>query len=271
MTNERNSANMACYRTIWLSDTHLGYRGCKAEHLLQFLQTTECDTLYLVGDIIDFWNMKKNLYWPQTHNAVVRTLLNKALSGTRIIYIPGNHDETIRNSGRFNLGNIEVLPEAVHITHTGKRLLVTHGDQFDSAVKCNALLSFIGFHAYEVLVYANVAYNYGRRVLGFPYWSLANYVKARIKNAREFIEQFENAVIHEADRREFDGVVCGHIHHANVRVERNITYYNTGDWIESCTAITENREGQLTLHRINDAGVLSGVETDYITGSAEAA
>ena len=237
------------YRAIWISDVHLGFRGCHAETLLEFLKTTESEYLYLVGDIVDVWNMKKGLYWPQQHNNVLRTILGKSKFGTKVIYIPGNHDEIFRDYTNLTFGNIEVQQEAIHTTATGKKILILHGDQFDNAVVCNKLLTIIGDKAYDFLLYISNNLIIVRKKLGFPHWSLATYIKHKIRNALTYIAKFEEVVVHEARKRKMDGVVCGHIHHPNMRTINGIQYCNTGDWVENCTAIVEHPNGQLNLMR----------------------
>ena len=235
------------YRSIFISDVHLGFRGCSADYLLDFLRSTECEYLYLVGDIIDVWEMKKRLFWPQAHNNVVRTILGKAKHGTRVVYIPGNHDEVLRDYAGMEFGNVAIERDAIHVTATGKRLLVLHGDEFDSVVKCSRLLAMLGNRIYDWLLYANRWVNVFRRHLGFPYWSLAAFLKHKVKNAVQFISDFEQAVAREARRREADGVVCGHIHRAEIAEMDGVLYCNDGDWVESCTALVERHDGTLEL------------------------
>lgn len=235
------------YRTVWISDIHLGTRGCNAAMLVDFLGAVECDTLYLVGDIVDGWRLRKGWYWPDAHNEVVRRLLKLAHRGTRVILIPGNHDEMLRAYAGLNFGGIELALEAVHLTADNRRLLVTHGDAFDGIVLYARWLAFLGDLAYTLLLRANVVFNRARRRLGLPYWSLSNYLKRRVKNAVQFVGQFEEAVAHEAARRGVDGVVCGHIHCAEIRRIGDITYYNDGDWVESCTALVEYADGRMEI------------------------
>jgi UDP-2,3-diacylglucosamine pyrophosphatase LpxH len=235
------------YRTIWISDTHLGTRGCKAEFLLDFLRQTESETLYLVGDIVDGWRLKRSWYWPQLHNDVVQKLLRKARKGTRVVYIPGNHDELLRRFLEINIGQIEVLSEAIHETANGKRLLVMHGDEFDAVVRYARWLAFLGDWAYNAALAANYWINLLRRRLGLSYWSLSAYLKQRVKNAVEYISRFELAVAEAAAKRGVDGVVCGHIHHAEIRTIAGVTYCNDGDWVESCTALVEHFDGRLEI------------------------
>lgn len=235
------------YRAIWISDVHLGYKGCKAEYLLHFLQVTECDYLYLVGDIIDIWSMKRNLYWPQTHNDIVKAILDKAKSGTRVIYIPGNHDEMFRDYEGYVFGNIIFRNEYVHTTGAGERFLILHGDEFDGVIQCGRLATFFGNHAYDLLLYLNRLFNQLRRRLGLPYWSLATFLKSKIKNAMQHVANFERAAVYAANRRGAGGVICGHIHHAEIKKVNGIVYLNTGDWVENCTALVERQSGEIEL------------------------
>ncbi len=235
------------FRTIWISDTHLGTSGCKAELLLDFLKSTDCETLFLVGDIIDGWQLRKGWYWPPRHNDVVRCVLKKAKHGTRVVYVPGNHDEAFRDYVGLNLGGIELLPEAIHETADGRRLLVLHGDQFDGVVLYARWLAFLGDHAYTLLLKLNALLNGIRKLRGLPYWSLSAQIKKRVKNAVQFISSFEQAVAHAAAERGANGVVCGHIHTAEIRTIGDVTYYNDGDWVESCTALVEHADGRMEI------------------------
>ena len=211
--------------------------------------------------------MKKGLYWPQQHNNIIRTILGKAKHGTKVIYIPGNHDEVLRDYDGMSFGNVTIRCEAVHETRAGKRLLIMHGDEFDGAVKCNKLLEIIGNKAYDLLLEINRAYNYVRRKLGFPYWSLAAYIKHRLKNAVNYINSFEHAVTHEAHRRDVDGMICGHIHRASLTEINGVQYCNTGDWVESCTALVEKHNGKIEL--IDWAHQSSALSRSAQTGVAE--
>jgi UDP-2,3-diacylglucosamine pyrophosphatase LpxH len=235
------------YRTIWISDIHLGTRGCKAEILLDFLKHNQADTLYLVGDIVDGWRLKKSWHWPQAHNDVVQKVLRRSRKGGRVVYIPGNHDEGLRDYTTIRLGGILVVDEAIHETADGKRLLVLHGDQFDGVVKYARWLALLGDRAYVAALAANHWFNLVRRRLGYPYWSLSAYLKQRVKNAVEYVTNFEEAVADEARRRGVEGVVCGHIHKAEMRKIGDVLYCNDGDWVESCTALVEHRDGRLEI------------------------
>ncbi len=235
------------FRTVWISDIHLGTRGCNAELLLDFLHSVECETLYLVGDIVDGWRLRKGWYWPDAHNEVVRRLLKLAHRGTRVILIAGNHDEVLRPYAGMSFGGVELALEAVHHTADGRRLLITHGDAFDGVVLYSRWLALLGDQAYTLLLRLNVVVNAVRRRLRMPYWSLSSYLKKRVKNAVQFVYEFEDAVARAAQERGMDGVVCGHIHCAEIRQIGPITYYNDGDWVESCTALVEDRDGAMQI------------------------
>lgn len=235
------------YRTLWISDLHLGTRGCQAEALLDFLRSTESDTLFLVGDILDGWQLKKRWFWSEAQDEVVRTILAKARAGTRVVYVPGNHDEALRAYGALRLGGVQVAAEWIHETADGRRLLVHHGDRFDAVVTCHRWLALLGDWAYQLVLAANTHVNRVRRALGFPYWSLAGFVKQRVKDAVSYVTEFERAVAHAARKRGLDGVVCGHIHKAEMREIEGVLYCNDGDWVESCTALAEHASGRLEI------------------------
>ncbi len=235
------------YRTVWISDIHLGTRGCNAEMLLDFLRAIDCETLYLVGDIVDGWRLRKGWYWPDAHNEVVRRVLKLAHRGTHVVLVAGNHDEMLRPYAGMSFGGVEVALEAIHQTADGRRLLITHGDGFDTVVLYARWLAFLGDKAYSVLLRLNVVLNAVRRRLKLPYWSLSAYLKKRVKNAVQFIGAFEDAVAHAARDRQVDGVVCGHIHSAEIRQIGDVTYYNDGDWVESCTALVEDHTGAMSI------------------------
>ena len=245
------SAARTRYRTIFISDSHLGAAGANASLLLDFLKRHECETLYLVGDIVDGWKLRKGWYWPQAHNDVVRAILKMAKHGTRVVYVPGNHDEHFRDYVGLEFGGIELLEDDVHVTADNRRLLVIHGDQFDNVVLYHKWLAFLGDSAYTLLLKSNRWVNRVRRLFGFPYWSLAAHMKKRVKNAVAFISRFEEVVARAAAERGVDGVVCGHIHSAEIRQfgpeHGNITYYNDGDWVESCTALVEEADGAMRI------------------------
>jgi UDP-2,3-diacylglucosamine pyrophosphatase LpxH len=235
------------HRTVWISDTHLGTRGCQAAALLAFLDRVECDYLYLVGDIIDFWRLKRAPYWPQLHSDVIRKVLSKARAGATVTVVPGNHDEYLRRFCDLQLGNIMVTREAIHRTADGRLLLVVHGDEFDGITRCHRWLALTGDVGYEALLVLNRWFNNARRPLGLPYWSLSAYVKGKVKRAVSFVTAFEAGLAHEAARRGLQGVVCGHIHRAEMRDLGGVLYCNTGDWVESCTALVEQHDGRLEL------------------------
>ena len=240
-------------RTIWISDVHLGFPGCSADYLLDFIRDMRCENLYLVGDIIDFWALKKKRYWPQAHNNVVRSILGKAKHDTRVVYVPGNHDEAMRAYDGLALGNVEIHDSIVHETADGRRLLILHGDQFDTAVVNSKFIGLIGSAAYDFLLRLNRYVNWCREKLGRDYWSLAAAVKHKVKKAVKYISNFERAVTHEARRRNVDGLVCGHIHRAELTDIDGVTYMNCGDWVESCTALVEHHDGTLELLELADS------------------
>ncbi len=234
-------------RSVWISDLHLGTPGCQAHALLDFLKTVDCSHLYLVGDIIDGWQLKRSWYWPQAHNDVVQKLLRKARKGTRVVFVPGNHDEFARKYLGHNFGGIEVALDCIHVTADGRRLWITHGDYFDGVIQCAPWLAHVGDAAYEFTLRLNRWFNSLRARIGLPYWSLSKYLKLKVKRAVSFIGDFEQAVAREARRRGVQGVVCGHIHHAELREIDGILYANDGDWVESLTALVEHADGRLEI------------------------
>ncbi|MEP7103033.1 MAG: UDP-2,3-diacylglucosamine diphosphatase [Burkholderiales bacterium] len=234
-------------RTVWISDLHLGTPGCQAEALLAFLKHVECETLYLVGDIIDGWQLKRAWYWPQAHNDVVQKLLRKARKGTRVIFVPGNHDEFARKYVQHNFGGIEVVDEWIHETADGRKLWVIHGDLFDGVIQCAKWLAHLGDTMYEFTLKLNRHLNSLRARLGLPYWSLSKYLKLKVKRAVSYVSDFEVAVAREARKRGLQGVVCGHIHHAELREIDGVLYANDGDWVESLTALIEHADGRLEI------------------------
>jgi UDP-2,3-diacylglucosamine pyrophosphatase LpxH len=234
-------------RTVFISDVHLGFKGCSAELLLDFLHNVEMDYLFLVGDIIDVWSMKKVMYWPQSHNNVIRTILGKAKRGTKVIFVPGNHDEVFRDVDGAVFGNLEIHNEYVHEMADGRRFLVLHGDEFDSVVKFSPWLAQLGSRIYDFLLAVNPYINWVRRRFDLPHWSLASYLKQKTKKAVQYIGSFEDAVAQAARKRNVDGVVCGHIHRAEMRDMGGILYCNDGDWVESCTSLIEDKNGSLRI------------------------
>ncbi len=235
------------YRTIWISDVHLGWRACQAERLLDFLKHHDADYWYLVGDIIDGWVLKRAWNWPQSHNDIVQKLLRKVRKGARVVCIPGNHDEFLNDFTRLSFGGIMVLNDSMHETVDGRRIWTLHGDEFDSIVHYAPWLTILGNNGYDLMILVNRALNRLRRRLGFSEWSLSRYVKQRVKNIVKFMTDYERALLRETRRRGADGVVCGHIHKAEIRQVDGLTYCNTGDWVESCTAIAEDFDGRLSL------------------------
>lgn len=238
---------MTTYRTMFISDVHLGTRACQAQMLIDFLREHEAETIYLVGDIVDFWRIKRGVVWPQAHNDVLQKLLRKVRKGTRVVFIPGNHDEGLRDYCGTTFGGVEIERDAVHETADGRRYLVIHGDEFDVVVRYARWLAFLGDRGYQLALWTNWPLNFVRRRLGLGYWSLSAYLKNRVKTAVNFIGDFEKSLSDEAKRRDVDGVICGHIHHAASKVFEDIHYVNTGDWVESCTAIVEKQDGSFEL------------------------
>ena len=235
------------FRAVFISDVHLGTRGCQAELLLDFIRHMECETLYLVGDIIDGWKLKSGWYWPQAHNDVVQKILRLARKGVKVVYVPGNHDEVVRDFVGVHFGGVVVARDAIHETADGRRFLVTHGDEFDGVVQHAKWLALAGDVAYRALLLSNTLFNRVRRRLGFGYWSLSAFLKTRVKNALQFVENYESAVADEARRRGVDGVICGHIYKAEMRDIDGVLYINDGDWVESCTALAEHPDGTLEI------------------------
>ncbi len=235
------------YRTIFLSDVHLGTRGCQAERLIDFLKGHTCERLYLVGDIIDGWRMRSGVYWPQQHSNVVRRFLTLAKRGTKIVYVSGNHDEFLRKYSDLTIGNLELVDQAVHVSAAGERLLVVHGDEYDVVTRYHRWVAFLGDQGYTVLLQLNRHFNALRSRLGYGYWSLAAWIKHRVKRAVSFISEYEEALVHQCRKQGYDGVICGHIHHAEIRELDGIGYMNCGDWVESCTALVEDSAGNFRI------------------------
>ena len=256
-------------RTLFISDVHLGTKGCQAEKLLEFLRIYDADVIYLVGDIIDGWQLKSGWYWPQSHNDVTQKLLRKARKGTRLIYIPGNHDEFLRDFYGMHFGGIEVMEDTIHVAADGKRYLVIHGDLFDVVIQNARWLALLGNKSYDLAISINTNFNRFRRFLGLPYWSLSKWLKLKVKNAVNFIGEYEHTLKGEARRHHVDGVICGHIHHAVMRTEDGLTYINCGDWVESCTAVVEHFDGRMEMidwTMLSTMGFKSGVQA---AGAAE--
>jgi UDP-2,3-diacylglucosamine pyrophosphatase LpxH len=245
--DDESPADRPRLRAIFISDLHIGTPGFQADALLDFLKHHRCDTLYLVGDIVDGWQLRRRWFWPQSHNDVVQKLLRRARKGCRVIYVPGNHDEFARHFVGHAFGGVEVVHETVHTTATGLKLWVIHGDHFDGVIQCAKWLAYVGDWLYELTLKLNRYLNSWRARLGLGYWSLSAYLKLKVKKAVNFISDFEVAVAQEAKRRGYDGAVCGHIHHAEIRDVNGILYCNDGDWVESRTALVEHMDGRLEI------------------------
>lgn len=235
------------YRTVFISDTHLGTRGCRSDFLVDFLRRVECERLYLVGDIVDGWRLKRSWYWDTQHDEAVRLLLQLARNGTEVTYIPGNHDELFRAWLGHEFAGIRLAGEAIHQGADGRRYLVIHGDEFDGVIRYAKIIAHLGDWAYAAALGINRWFNGARRWLGYPYWSLSQWLKWRVKEAVKTIDRFETALATEARRRNLDGVICGHIHHAEMREIQGVLYMNDGDWVESCTALVEYGDGRFEL------------------------
>jgi len=236
-------------RSIFISDVHLGYRGCRADYLLHFLESVEARNIFVIGDLIDFWSLRRSVYWPASHQEVLRTLLTRARTGSRVVYIPGNHDELARDLCGLRYGPVEVHRDFVYETADGRRLLLLHGDEFDEDVKFGPLLKRVGEAAYEVILGLNHGLHALRRRFGYGYWSLAHWIKHQVPNAVRYIDRFEEAAARHAVSRGVDGVICGHIHRPAMREIDGILYCNDGDWVESCTSLVEDMNGRLAILR----------------------
>jgi UDP-2,3-diacylglucosamine pyrophosphatase LpxH len=264
------------WRAIWISDVHLGTPGCKAALLYSFLKAHRCEQLYLVGDIIDGWRLSSGKwFWPSEHNRVVRQILRMSeKDGTQVYYVTGNHDEFLRDyidEHTFEMGNIKVVNEAFHETSAGEKLWVVHGDDYDGITRHHKWVALLGDVAYTFLLWSNRWFNYGRRLLRMPYWSLSRAIKHKVKSAVSFIFEFEQTVAREARKRNVDGVICGHIHHAEKKLLEGVRYYNCGDWVESCTALVEDDEGEIQIIHWNETGAgfnSNVIEVDFHRGEA---
>ncbi|MDZ7747992.1 MAG: UDP-2,3-diacylglucosamine diphosphatase [Halofilum sp. (in: g-proteobacteria)] len=263
-------ASRAGLRAVWISDLHLGTPGARAEALSDFLKHHRCERLYLVGDVIDGWRLRSRIYWPQAHTDVIRRVLTKARRGCRVYLVTGNHDEFLRRYGEIELGNITLCDRTEHLAADGRRLLVIHGDQYDSVVQGHRWLAFLGDRGYELLLWFNRWFNRFRETFGYGYWSLSAHVKRRVKKAVSYISRFEDAVAWDCRRRGFHGVVCGHIHHAEIRDIGGVTYYNCGDWVESCTALVEHHDGRMEIRRWATIGHGDPSPTTAVEDSAQA-
>lgn len=237
------------FRTLFISDIHLGSKVAKAEFLVDFLRHHEADSIFLVGDIVDGWRLRRSWHWPQSHNDVVQKLLRQARKGTAVTYVAGNHDEFARNFQGTHFGGIVVCDRVIHEGADGRRYLVIHGDQFDAIVHNVRWLAYLGDRAYDLAIIANRVVARARRLLGLPYWSLSSWAKVKVKHAVNFIGAFQDVLVQEARRAEVDGVICGHIHHATIEDYEGVTYINTGDWVESCTAVAEHHDGRFEVIR----------------------
>ena len=243
----RSRTRHQALRTVWLSDIHLGSRECRVNLLLDFLRHTQCEQLYLVGDIVDLEHLRQDFYWPASHTEALQLLLKKSQEGTRIVYIPGNHDHDLHAAVGVKFGNIEIAPHAIHTTADGRRLLVLHGDQFDAIVRRKSLGVWLGGFACRRLLTLNRFVHWLHDLFDLPYWSLAQHVKARFPGAQAYIERYQNATLAAAREANVDGVVCGHIHRAEYKEVDGLLYCNDGDWVESCTALVEDQRGELSL------------------------
>ncbi|MDP3898159.1 MAG: UDP-2,3-diacylglucosamine diphosphatase [Mesorhizobium sp.] len=252
------------FRTLFISDVHLGSRVAKAEFLIDFLRHNEADTIYLVGDIVDGWRLRRSWHWPQSHNDVVQKILRKARKGTKVIYVAGNHDEFLRSFQGVHFGGVEVVDRIVHETADGRRYLVIHGDQFDGIVHNFRWLAYLGDKAYDTAIVVNRVVAWVRHRFGLSYWSFSSWAKVRVKRAVSFISAFQDIVAEEGRLSEVDGIICGHIHHATIETIKGVHYINTGDWVESCTAVAENFDGSFEI--LTWAKITSGapVERDEL-------
>ncbi len=237
------------YSSIFLSDIHLGTKSCQADLLIDFLKAHDCERLYLVGDIIDGWSLRSNLYWPQSHNNVLRRILTLAKRGTKVIFVTGNHDEFLRKYSDMVFGNLELVDESVHTAEDGRSYLVVHGDQYDVVTMYHRWLAFLGGHGYALLLKLNRYVNWARRRFNLRPWSLSAFVKHKVKRAVNFISEFEKAISNDCQKRGHDGVICGHIHHAEITQFDGTIYMNCGDWVESCTALVEDNSGKFKIVR----------------------
>jgi UDP-2,3-diacylglucosamine pyrophosphatase LpxH len=258
------------FRTIWISDLHLGSSACQAPLLLDFLRHTESTHLYLVGDIVDGWQLRRRWFWPQAHNDIVQKILRKARKGTAVVYIPGNHDAFGRHFGQISFGGIELREEVVHTTADGRRLLVVHGDLFDGVIQHAKWLAFVGDHLYMLALHVNRWFNAVRASFGAPYWSLSQFLKHKVKNAVSYITDFEIALAQEARRRSLDGIVCGHIHKAEIRSIGGVLYCNDGDWVESLTALVEDEHGELSILHWKEIAERSAAAVAAVAGKETA-
>jgi UDP-2,3-diacylglucosamine pyrophosphatase LpxH len=232
---------------MFISDVHLGSRACKAAELIDFLDHHDADMIYLVGDIVDAWQLRSSWYWPAAHNDVLQRLLRKARKGSRIVYIPGNHDEFLRQYFGTHFGGIVVSECAVHVAPDGRRYVVTHGDQFDGTIRRARYFAGLADYVHALASAANTAVNFVRRQLDLPDWSMSKWARYKVKDMLNYVRSFEEALAGEARRRQAHGVICGHVHHAAVRDVSSVRYVNCGDWVESCSAAIEHFDGRLEI------------------------
>ena len=247
----QNNAEPGRYRALFISDIHLGTKACQAEAFLEFLRDHHAPQVYLVGDIVDFWRIRRGIYWPQPHNDVLQKLLRKVRKGTELVYVPGNHDEAMRDYCGSQFGGVAIERQTIHVGADGRRYLIMHGDEFDVVVRYAKWLALLGDWSYVAALWFNTHLNVVRRWFRMPYWSLSAYLKHKVKRAVNYIGEFEQALAQEARRNGAQGVICGHIHHAAIRQVEDVIYINTGDWVESCTAVVETQEGIFRIIRWN--------------------
>jgi len=257
----------ARYRSVWISDVHLGTKDCRAEQLLSFLKSIHTENLYLVGDILDVWAMRRKWHFPPSHSAVVQKIMKLDRKGTRVVFIPGNHDEMFRPYVGMKFGGVEILSEVMHVTADGRRCLVVHGDEFDAVVTNARLITMVGDWLYYVLLWINRNFNKVRAKFRMPYWSLAGFVKKRVKTVINFVTSFETYLVRAAREKNADAVICGHIHRPQIRDMDGILYLNCGDWVENCTAIVEKFDGRLEL--IDLKGLTPGSEAEFFGDAYE--
>lgn len=252
------------YRALFVSDVHLLSKDSEADLFLHFLDTYESEYLYLVGDIFDFWHLKKQLYWPQSYGKIIRKIFKKSSNGCKVFYIPGNHDELFKKADGFNLGNINITEKCEYVSLTNKKFLVIHGDIFDPIIACNWLVVNLGSIAYKYLLYLNRSYNFIRSILGLKKRSLSALIKNKIKRALEYINRFEHVATMHAKKMGYDGIICGHIHRPLINESNGIIYINTGDFIENCTAICENQDGEISILYFNDISLQKDSQTNKL-------
>lgn len=263
---ERDPGPPRKWRSIWISDIHLGTRECRADLLLRFLELYPCEYLYLVGDVVDGWSLRRSWYWNDDHNRVLQSILEKSSRGTRVTYVTGNHDEFLRTYAGLMLGGIAVKSEATHRTADGRELLVLHGDRFDACVRNARWLALLGDQAYRACRWLNAGLNLARRALGLAPWSLAEALRQRVKDAFAYVERFEHAAASEAKRRGFDGIVCGHVHQPAIRELEGVLYCNDGDWVDNCTALVEDHAGKLALLRLSRVSAPAAAAAPAVVG-----